>query len=255
MTGFAVRSAGIDDVDAVLELWRTAAENESRPADTRAAVVALLERDPAALLVAVSDTQLIGSLIAGWGRVASSPLPPGRPPRPSPPGRRASLARRRGSSTGRARRATLRRHGARRERARPPAVAGRRLPPPGRVGPLGQDRVGPSPRSARSHAARPAGRSPCGPYLDGSQVIDGAGCRTPIGAVPATSSMERCTALACSKPTSWPVSSTIGRVYPGSEVLSGSMPTHGAAQRRQLAPASGCREPGSGVNEARTAAQ
>lgn len=66
MTGFAVRSAGIDDVDAVLELWRTAAENESRPADTRAAVVALLERDPAALLVAVSDTQLIGSLIAGW---------------------------------------------------------------------------------------------------------------------------------------------------------------------------------------------
>jgi ribosomal protein S18 acetylase RimI-like enzyme len=66
MTGFAVRSAGIDDVDAVLELWRTAAENESRPADTRAAVVALLERDPAALLVAVSYTQLIGSLIAGW---------------------------------------------------------------------------------------------------------------------------------------------------------------------------------------------
>ncbi len=53
-------------VDAILDLWRTAAENESRPADTRAAVVALLERDPAALLVAVSDTELIGSLIAGW---------------------------------------------------------------------------------------------------------------------------------------------------------------------------------------------
>ncbi len=47
-------------------MWRTAAENESRPVDTRAAVVALLERDPAALLVAVSDMQLIGSLIAGW---------------------------------------------------------------------------------------------------------------------------------------------------------------------------------------------
>ncbi len=53
-------------VDAVLELWRTAAENESRPADTRASVVGLLERDPAALLVAVSDTEVIGSLIAGW---------------------------------------------------------------------------------------------------------------------------------------------------------------------------------------------
>lgn len=66
MTRFAVRPAGLDDVDAVLDLWRSAAENESRPADTREAVFAVLERDPAALLVAVSDTELIGSLIAGW---------------------------------------------------------------------------------------------------------------------------------------------------------------------------------------------
>ena len=66
MTDFTVRPAGSDDVDAVLDLWRTAAENDSRSADTRAAVVALLERDPAALLVAVSDDELIGSLIAGW---------------------------------------------------------------------------------------------------------------------------------------------------------------------------------------------
>jgi len=48
MTDFAVRSASLDDVDAVLDLRRAAAENESRPANTRAAVVALLERDPAA---------------------------------------------------------------------------------------------------------------------------------------------------------------------------------------------------------------
>ncbi len=66
MPDFAVRTARVHDVDAVLELWRTAAENDSRPADSRAAVVALLERDPAALLVAVSDDELIGSLIAGW---------------------------------------------------------------------------------------------------------------------------------------------------------------------------------------------
>jgi len=50
MTGFDVRSARMGDVDAVLELWRTAAENESRPADTRASVVGLLERVPATLL-------------------------------------------------------------------------------------------------------------------------------------------------------------------------------------------------------------
>lgn len=66
MTDFAVRPARMNDVDAVLELWRTAAENDNRPADSRAAVVALLDRDPAALLVAVSDDELIGSLIAGW---------------------------------------------------------------------------------------------------------------------------------------------------------------------------------------------
>jgi len=41
-TGFDVRSARMGDVDAVLELWRTAAENESRPADTHASVVGLL---------------------------------------------------------------------------------------------------------------------------------------------------------------------------------------------------------------------
>lgn len=66
MADFVVRPARLDDVDAVLELWRTAAENDSRPADSRAAVITLLERDPAALLVAVSDDELVGSLIAGW---------------------------------------------------------------------------------------------------------------------------------------------------------------------------------------------
>lgn len=66
MTLFAVRPAGPDDVDAVLELWQTAAENDNRPADTRDAVLAVLQRDPDALLLAVHDTELLGSLIAGW---------------------------------------------------------------------------------------------------------------------------------------------------------------------------------------------
>ncbi len=66
MTWFAVRPAGPEDVDAVLDLWQTAAENDSRPADTRDAVLAVLQRDPDALLLAVHDTELLGSLIAGW---------------------------------------------------------------------------------------------------------------------------------------------------------------------------------------------
>jgi ribosomal protein S18 acetylase RimI-like enzyme len=61
-----VRLARHTDVEAVLELWSTAAENASRPADSREAVVALLERDSAALLVADSAGEVIGSIIAGW---------------------------------------------------------------------------------------------------------------------------------------------------------------------------------------------
>ena len=79
-------------MDAVLELWQIAAENESRPADTRAAVVALLERDPAALLVAVSDTELIGSLIAGWDGWRAHLYRLAVRPDHRRPGRRASLA-------------------------------------------------------------------------------------------------------------------------------------------------------------------
>ncbi len=61
-----VRLARHVDVEAVLELWSTAAENASRPADSREAVVTLLERDSAALLVADIAGEVIGSIIAGW---------------------------------------------------------------------------------------------------------------------------------------------------------------------------------------------
>jgi ribosomal protein S18 acetylase RimI-like enzyme len=66
MTRADVRTATPDDIARVLLLWGTAAENASRPADTEAALVALLERDPSALLVAESGDQLVGSVIAGW---------------------------------------------------------------------------------------------------------------------------------------------------------------------------------------------
>jgi ribosomal protein S18 acetylase RimI-like enzyme len=63
---FVLRTATIDDVGGLLEMWREAAENAGRPADTREAVLALLDRDPEALILAEQDRQLIGSVIAGW---------------------------------------------------------------------------------------------------------------------------------------------------------------------------------------------
>lgn len=61
-----VRTARLAEVGAVLELWSAAAENVGRPPDSDVALLALLERDPAALLVAEDRAQLIGSVIAGW---------------------------------------------------------------------------------------------------------------------------------------------------------------------------------------------
>lgn len=63
---FTLRTAGPDEVDVLLDLWREAAENDARPADTREAVAALLRRDPDALLVADDGGEIIGSVIAGW---------------------------------------------------------------------------------------------------------------------------------------------------------------------------------------------
>jgi ribosomal protein S18 acetylase RimI-like enzyme len=63
---FVLRPATVDDVAGLLEMWHVAAENAGRPADTRQAVIALLDRDPEALIVASRDGELIGSVIAGW---------------------------------------------------------------------------------------------------------------------------------------------------------------------------------------------
>jgi ribosomal protein S18 acetylase RimI-like enzyme len=61
-----VRTGRLADVGPVLQLWSTAAENPSRPPDSEAVLVGLLERDPAALLVAEDSAQLIGTVISGW---------------------------------------------------------------------------------------------------------------------------------------------------------------------------------------------
>jgi ribosomal protein S18 acetylase RimI-like enzyme len=64
---FSLRAAATADVSGLLLLWAEAAENDSRPADTREAVRALLSRDPDAVIVAVADHgELAGSVIAGW---------------------------------------------------------------------------------------------------------------------------------------------------------------------------------------------
>jgi hypothetical protein len=62
---FALRTASAADVAAILALWQQAAENDSRPPDAAAAVLALLGRDPAAVILADHDGALIGSIIAG----------------------------------------------------------------------------------------------------------------------------------------------------------------------------------------------
>jgi hypothetical protein len=47
----------------VLALWRTSAQNASRPADSPGAVLTLIARDPAAPLVAEDHDEVIGSVI------------------------------------------------------------------------------------------------------------------------------------------------------------------------------------------------
>jgi ribosomal protein S18 acetylase RimI-like enzyme len=64
--GIEYRSGAPADTDALLEFWSRAAENESRPADSRAAVESLLERDPAALIVAERGGRIVGTIIAGF---------------------------------------------------------------------------------------------------------------------------------------------------------------------------------------------
>ncbi|GAB3258110.1 GNAT family N-acetyltransferase [Kineosporia babensis] len=61
-----LRPATAADLPAVLDFWQDAAENNSRPADSTTALQALLERDPHALVLALVDEQIAGTLIAGF---------------------------------------------------------------------------------------------------------------------------------------------------------------------------------------------
>jgi ribosomal protein S18 acetylase RimI-like enzyme len=65
-TAMMLRKASLDDVDAVLALWRVAAEDRHRPADSAAAVRRLISRDPDALILAVEGDEIVGTVVAGW---------------------------------------------------------------------------------------------------------------------------------------------------------------------------------------------
>jgi ribosomal protein S18 acetylase RimI-like enzyme len=64
--GVSLAAATPGDVPELLALWEVAAENGGRPADTAQAVLALLDRDPGACLVARHSGRIVGTLIAGW---------------------------------------------------------------------------------------------------------------------------------------------------------------------------------------------
>ncbi|QCC78818.1 GNAT family N-acetyltransferase [Nocardioides daphniae] len=61
-----IRAARVEDIEEVVELWTRAGENRGRPADRPDLVRLLIERDPEALLLAVDDGVVVGSVIAGW---------------------------------------------------------------------------------------------------------------------------------------------------------------------------------------------
>ncbi|GIH29195.1 N-acetyltransferase [Acrocarpospora phusangensis] len=66
MDNEAVIRRGTDaDISDILDFWLRAAEGTDRR-DDPAKVVALIERDPEALLIAEIDGVLVGTLIAGW---------------------------------------------------------------------------------------------------------------------------------------------------------------------------------------------
>lgn len=62
---WAIRSAGVQDIAAVLDLW-TAAGSLPSVTDSRDGLAQLLGTDSQALLVAELDDVLVGSLIAAW---------------------------------------------------------------------------------------------------------------------------------------------------------------------------------------------
>jgi ribosomal protein S18 acetylase RimI-like enzyme len=60
-----IRSATVDDLEAVLGLWRQA-DAEPTHTDNLDSLIGLLERDPSALLIAEDAGVVVGSVIGAW---------------------------------------------------------------------------------------------------------------------------------------------------------------------------------------------
>ncbi|MFJ8659454.1 GNAT family N-acetyltransferase [Streptomyces sp. NPDC093795] len=65
MIDLRIRAATRADVEAVLAFWSESAEGTSVSDDVHG-VTRLVERDPEALILAVADGVIVGSVIAGW---------------------------------------------------------------------------------------------------------------------------------------------------------------------------------------------
>ena len=133
----AYRYAVAADADDVMKFWATAAEDAHRPPDSADAVLRLIASEPEALILAVDNTVVVGSIIVGWDgwrchlyRLAVAPTHrrQGRP--------RTGRAGR-GPIHG-VRRDPRRRDGPRRQPPGPPRLVNRRVRTPARMVPLGQ---------------------------------------------------------------------------------------------------------------------
>lgn len=65
MNDIDLRAARADEIDAVLGFWAAAAEGVS-VSDDPAGVRGLIDRDPGALILAIQDGRVVGSVIAGF---------------------------------------------------------------------------------------------------------------------------------------------------------------------------------------------
>lgn len=57
---------GSSDIAEILNFWANHAENNSRPMDSSDALIGLIARDPAALILAIENDEIVGTVIAGW---------------------------------------------------------------------------------------------------------------------------------------------------------------------------------------------
>lgn len=66
MIQFRCATTEPSELTEVLAFWAKHAENSTRPTDTVEAILTLIVRDPEALILAIEDDEIIGTIIAGW---------------------------------------------------------------------------------------------------------------------------------------------------------------------------------------------